>query len=343
MQIKDLRERIKQKNVSGPFLFCGEEAYLIRHYTKELRSLLLPDESLAPFCHFVYYGTAVDFGQITSALETPAMMSDVKLIEWHNADFNAMKEKDLQALAEVCRLASEWEGNTLLFVSDETMADLGTEKRPSKLRKALFDMMDVVVFDKSTDAQLVSWLGRHFEAEGVSFAPSLPQAMLARVGHSMELLAMETDKLICYAKENGIALLTEKELSFVTVSTVESDAFSLSNAILNRDTASALRHLGEMKRNRVDPILLVGQIGRLYGDMLTVALLAEEGMTPKEIAKKCAMHEYKAGLYHTAAKKCGVATLKRALSLCQEADSALKSGASSYVGIEALIAAFSKG
>lgn len=343
MQIKDLRERIKQGNASGPFLFCGEESYLIRHYTKELRSLLVPDEALAPFCHFIYYGTAVDFGQIIGALETPVMMSDVKLIEWHNADFNAMKEKDLQALAEACRLAREWEGNTLLFVSDETMVDLGTEKRPSKLRKVLSDMLDVVVFEKSTDAQLASWLARHFEAEGVSFAPTLPHAMLARVGHSMELLAMETDKLICYAKANGLSHLTEKELSFVTVSTVESDAFSLSNAILNRDTASALRYLGEMKRNRVDPILLVGQIGRLYGDMLTVALLAEEGMTPKEIAKKCGMHEYKAGLYHTAAKKCGVASLKRALSLCQEADSTLKSGNASYVGIEALIAAFSKG
>ena len=342
MQIKDLREKIKQNAIFGPFLFCGEESYLIRHYTKELRSLLIPDEALAPFSHFVYYGAAVDFGQIADALQTPTMMSDSKLIEWHNADFNAMKEKDLEALEEVCRMAKDWEGNTLLFVSDDSLVDVGTEKRPSKLRRRLSDALSLLVFEKSTDAQLTSWLARHFEAEGVGFAPSLPQAMLSRIGHSMELLAMETDKLICFAKANGISVLTEKELAFVTVSTVESDAFSLSNAVLNRDTAAALRFLGEMKKSRVDPILLVGQLGRLYGDMLTVALLAEEGMTPKEIAKKCGMHEYKAGLYHTAAKKCGISALKRALSLCQDADRTLKNGVSSYVGIEALIAAFAR-
>lgn len=342
MQIKDLRERIKQQALFGAFLLCGEEAYLVRHYTKEIRASLIPDEALAPFCHFIYHGAAVDFGQIADALQTPSMMCDTKLIEWHNADFNAMKEKDLEALEEVCRMAKEWEGNTLLFVSGEDLLDLGTEKRPSKLRKRLSDCLELTVFEKSTDAQLVSWLGRHFAAEGIAFAPTLPQAMLARVGHSMELLAMETDKLICYAKANGIDTLTERELAFVTVSTVESDAFSLSNAILNRDSAAALRHLGEMKRNRVDPILIVGQLGRLYGDMLTVALLAEEGMTPKEIAKKCGMHEYKAGLYHTAAKKCGKDALRRALLLCQDADRTLKGGASSYIGIESLIAAFSR-
>ncbi|MBP3437687.1 MAG: DNA polymerase III subunit delta [Clostridia bacterium] len=342
MNIKELKERIKKGQLTGAFLFGGEEEYLIRHYTKEIENALIPDKDLAPFAHYVYHGAAVDFGRIADTLQTPSMMTESKLVVWHNADFNAMKDKDFEALEEVCRLACEWEGNTLLFISASSLLDLGTEKRPTKLRRTLSELCNIVLFEKSTDAQLSAWLARHFEAEGVAFAPSLPQDMIARVGHSMELLALEVDKLICYAKATGISPITRKELEFVTVSTVESDAFSLSNAILNCDTVAAFRYLGEMKRQRTDPILLLGQIAKLYGDMLTVALLAESGMLQREIAKKCNMHEYKAGLYYTAAKKSGAGAIKRALLLCQEADRTLKTGTSSYIGIERLIAAFAK-
>ena len=140
------------------------------------------------------------------------------------------------------------------------------------------------------------------------------------------------------AKANGISPVGERELAYVCIRTVESDAFSLTNALLDGKMEDAYRYLGDMKQRRVDPISVLGQVSKLYADLLSVALLADEGMGEKEIAKSLGMHEYRAGLYFRSAKRMGVSGVEERLALCTRIDAALKSGSSSYRGLEQLIA-----
>lgn len=337
MQIKELRDRLKTGNTDGVYLFAGEEDYLKRHYLTSLRQSIVPDETAAAFSHFVFEGASVDFATLRDILLTPCMLTEKKLCEWHIADFEAMKEKELAALEELCKTAGECPGNTVVFIATPDGFDPGTERKPTKLHKRLSLCMQVVVFERSTDAQLESWIGRHFSAAGISFPPSLPEAMLLRVGHSMDILASEIEKTVLYAKAHELPQVDEKVLSFVTVSTVESDAFSLSNAILDGRTEEAFRFLGDMKRRKVEPVLILGQLARLYGDMLTVALLAKDNLSAADISRKLGMHAYKTGLYLKSGKRFGIPALRRALSLCSEIDRAMKNGAASYLGLEKLI------
>lgn len=337
MLIKELRDRLKTGNTDGVYLFCGEEDYLKRHYLSLLRQSIVPDETAAAFSHFVYEGATVDFALLEDALLTPCMMAERKLCEWHMADFDAMKEKELTALEGLCQTATDSPGNTLVFIATPEGFDPGTERKPTKLYQKLCGMMQVVVFEKSTDAQLESWIGRHFSAEGISFSSTLPEAMLLRIGHSMDILASEMQKMIFYAKAHHLTTLCEKELALVTVSTVESDAFSLSNAILDGRTEDAFRYLGDMKRRKVEPVLILGQLSRLYGDMLTVALLARDHLSAADISHKTGIHAYKVGLYLKSGRRVGIPALRRALVFCSETDSAMKNGAASYLGLEKLI------
>ena len=48
-------------------------------------------------------------------------------------------------------------------------------------------------------------------------------------------------------------------------------------------------YLGDIKRRRVDPLSVLGQVAKLYADLLSVALLIEEGSGEKEIAKTLGM------------------------------------------------------
>lgn len=338
MQANELKERIKKGNIGGVYLFAGEEDYLKRYYLGELRKRIVADETLAAFNHFSLEGASIDFAAISDAVRTPGMMSDEKLIEWHLADFDGMKEKDLAALETLCAEIKEYPENTVVFVATPEGFDAGTDRRPSKLAKRLAASLDIVLFPLSTDAQLAAWISRHFSAEGVGITPSLPSSMIVRVGHNMSILASEIEKLVLYAKANALSAVSEKEMDFVCVKTVESDAFSLSNALLDGKREDAYRYLGDMKRRRVDPIVILSQISRLYGDMLAVAYLSEEGKTPKEVAAELKMHEYKAGLYVKAAKKNGTSAIEYCLSLCADLDAALKNGNASYVGLERLIA-----
>ncbi len=338
MTQNELKEKIKNGALDGAFLFCGEEDYLKRHYIGELRRRLVPDEGLAPFVHFVFDGAEIDADAVLSAVRTPTMFGDGKLIEWHNADFEGMKESALKAFEALCEEIGEESGNTVVFTAAEEGLDTGTEKRPSKLITRLKKSLSVVPFYHSADAALLSWIRRHLAARELSYTEALPASLLARVGHDMDTLKNEIEKLSDYAKANGLSAVTEKELSFVCIQTVESDAFSLTNALLDGKMEEAYRYLGDMKRRRVDPISVLAQVAKLYADLLSVALLAEEGSGEKEIAKALGMHEYRAGLYFRSAKRMGAAFIEEKLALCAKTDAQLKSGTASYRGLEQLVA-----
>ncbi len=338
MTVAELKKCLASGAPQGLFLFAGEEDYLKRHYIGEFRRAIITDEGLAPFVHFVFDGAEIDFGALVDAVRTPAMFSDGKLIEWHGAILEGAKEKTLEALKELAEAVKENEGTALVITVTPEGLDVGTDRRPTKLFESLGGMMHAVAFFRSGDRELCGWIGRHFAAEGVRYTDGLPMALIERVGHSMEILASEIEKLVCFAKANGLEGVGEGEIEKVCVRTVESDAFSFTNALLDGKTEEAYRFLFDMERRKVDPILALGQVARLYGDMLSVALLAEEGMTATEAAKRLRMHEYKAGLYLRAAKKCGIPTLERNLALCAEIDAAMKSGTASYVGLQRLVA-----
>ena len=334
----ELKDLIKRGTVDGVFLFCGEENYLKRYYLGELRRLLVPDEGMSPFVHFVFDGAEIDTGALLDTARTPTMFGDGKLIEWHNADLDGMKESALKALEAFCEEMKEEQGSTVVITAAAEGLDTGSERRPSKLFTRLSKAMNAVPFYHSTDAALQSWIRRHFAAEGVAHTESLPALLLARVGHDMDVLSAEIDKLSCYAKANGLSELTERELAFVSIRTVESDAFSLTSALLDGKIEDAYRFLGDMKRRRVDPIAALGQVAKLYADLLSVACLAEEGKNEKEIAKILGMHEYRAGIYFRSAKRMGSAAAEAKLQKCVEIDADLKRGVASYRGLEQLIA-----
>ena len=338
MTQNEFKERIGAGKLDGVFLFCGEEDYLKRHYLGELRRRLVPDEGLAPFVHFVYDGAEIDTKTLLDVVRTPSMFGNAKLIEWHGADLDGMKESAIKALEAFCEEIAEEQGCTLVITATQEGLDIGTEKRPSKLFTRLGKVLFTVAFHRSSDSALTSWIRRHFAAEGLAFAEGLPAAMLARVGHDMDTLANEIEKLASYCKANGISTVTERELAFVCIRTVESDAFSLTNALLDGKIEDAYRYLGDMKHRRVDPILVLGQVAKLYADLLSVALLAEEGKGEKEIAKMLGMHEYKAGLYFRTARRMGALRVEEKLALCTRIDASLKSGTASYRGLEQLVA-----
>ena len=339
MTVAELKQKIKSGDTCGAFLFAGEEDYLKRHYLGEFRRAIITDEGLAPFMHYVFDGPEVDFAALSDAVRTPSMFADGKLIEWHGALFEGVKEKTLDALRSLAEEVRQSGDTTLIFLTTAEGLDVGTDaNRPSKRCAALSSAVSTVAFFRSGDRELCGWIARHFSAAGVVHTPALPSALLGRVGHDMSVLSSEIDKLTAVAKARGLSAVTEKEMEEVCVRTVESDAFSFTNALLDGKTEEAYRYLFDMERRRVDPILALGQVARLYGDLLSVALLAEEGLTPDAIAKKLRMHEYKTKLYFRAATKSGVATLEKTLALCAEIDAAMKSGSPSYTGLQRLVA-----
>ena len=340
MELNDYKSRLKSGALGGCYLFTGEEDYLVRHYLGELCSAAGGDPSLATFNRISFDGAEVDIAALTDAVKAPPMFEDYKLIIWQNASFVKMKESDLDALEELCTLVEECGYAVLAFTSPDGEVDLGSGKRESKFARRFGKRMAILRFDRSTDAQLLSWLKKHFDREGIGADADTLRALIFRSGHSMSVLKGEVDKLSAYAKARGITALTAAHINEVASSTPESDTFAFSNAVTDRNRRAALLALDEMKLRRVEPVVIMAMMARTLSELSAVSAMMEDGMGKADIAAKTGLNPFRVGLYMSGAKKYkgGASAVLTELS---RVDAASKfGGVSGYTAIELFICRF---
>ncbi len=338
MDLTKFKSDLKSGNLSGIYIFAGEENYLIRYYLKELRNTLASDEAFAVFNNPVFDGDDVDFSAIAEAVKSPPMMSDFKLIEWRHADFTRMTESENEALLDLISLCEEYSYSIVAFTADEEGLDFGTQKKPSAFIKKFSDKLNILRFEKSTEKQLYAWLKKHFDSQGVKVGLDTVTALVFRSGRSMDVLAGEVDKLCALALGRGRDYVTVDDVNEVASSTPECDTFALSNAILERNKQKAYLALEEMKLRRVDPTIIMGMIAKTFDDLSAVAHLLDEGLGVGGINEILKMNEYKLKIYLAAAKRYGAQRLSEILSVLAEVDAGSKyGGVTGYTAIELFV------
>lgn len=339
MTQSDLKAAIAAKKC-GVYIFCGEENYLRRYYLGAFRKAILEDDALSAFNHIRFDAETADFGTLREALATPPVMADKKLVEWHLCHLDRWKDKELEEMRGLVETIKEYPYTVLVFSVEPEDFDYGNyPKKPSKLYTELNKICNICIFERSGDTALAAWIERHFAHSGINVTPAFCRETVAYCGHDMEVLSGEIEKIVCYIKANGGTEATSAVLHLVATPAVESDAFALSNALLDGDGKAAFRALSDMKRRRVEPTFLLGSVARIYADLLLVAQLSAEGYDKTAVAGKMKIHEYKAGLYMRAAAKKKTEALRATLAACRRIDAQAKSGgATGYGPIERLIA-----
>jgi len=336
MELNDFKAKLKSGSLGGCYVFCGEEDYLKRYYLGELLKAAEPDETMAVFNHLSFDGAEVDVSALLEAVKAPPMMSDYKIVEWKYPALDKMKDSQLDAF-EQCLDIMDGDGYTVMtfFVAD---GELATGKRAGKFTKRFGERVNILRLDKSTDTQLLSWLKRHFDAKGIGASEDTLKALLFRSGHSMSTLNQEVEKLTALALARGLGVITESEVNEAASTTAESDTFALSNAILDKNKKAAYLALSEMKSRRVDPIIITAMMARTYSDLVTVAMLMEDGMGAQDIAQALKMNPYKLKIYMQAAKKYTLERARKILAELSRMDTASKyGGITGYAGIELFV------
>ena len=339
MELNDFKALLKSDAVAGTYVFSGEEDYLKRYYLGELRKRTVTDETFATFNHAVYDGEEIDFSAIRDDIMSPPMFEPYKLIEWRYPDFEGMKESELAELEKVLDLVASTDYAVLAFLVSEGDIDLGTPKKESKFVKRFGSKMNILNFDKSTDAQLLSWLKRHFDAEGVEVTKAVLDALIFRAGHSMTVLHNELTKLCMLAKARGLSEITAQDVELAASSTPECDTFALSNAILERNKKGAFLALEEMKSRRLDPIMILGMMAKTYTDIANVVMMLKDGTNSADIQSTTKMNPYKLKLYIAAAKRYTPEKANAILTELARVDTGAKyGGVTGYTTIEMFVA-----
>jgi len=340
----EFRTALKQ-GVTGGFLFWGEEDYLKRHYLTQLRRTVLSDcppglEDFNCIRLTLEDGNMEDF---SAALATPPMMSPVKFVEVTPPSMNAWREKERKAFLSILEQLPQLPDTVVAILAPRGTLDVGTPKKPTAFFKALSALVTPVEFPLQSGARLRRWVQRHFDDAALSITEENIGVLLARCAPDMTALSAEIDKVICYAKANGLSEVDGDVIASVTSPGLREDAFALANAVLAGDRTDALAALDVYRKRREEPIVVLGALSRVVSDLLTVAVMAEEGMEKSDVARAMKMHEYKAQLYLRAAENFGVPRLRAALTRCCETDLLMKSASMDYIPLERFICTLPRG
>ncbi|MCQ2413535.1 MAG: DNA polymerase III subunit delta [Clostridia bacterium] len=336
MEPSELKARME--NPEGWYLFAGEEEFLKRYYLSELKKAIVKDEYTAPFNYTVFDGPEIDVSALTEAIAAPPMMSDYKLVVWKYADFEKMKESAKKAFDDFCLLKKEYPYTVLVFLVTEDGFGVGNlPKRPSKLYSKYAKVFDVVVCRRSTDAQLLSWLKRHFDAEGVSASATALNALLFRAGHDMDVLLGEVEKLAAFVKANGRREVTKEDVELVASSTLECDTFALSNALQSGDKRKVFFALEELRNEKTEPTVILGMLTKVYTEMLFISYMLEEGKNSADISAALGVPDWKIQKEIPAVKKLGAGKLSCAVAALSDIDTVMKSGSASFTPIETFL------
>jgi DNA polymerase III delta subunit len=249
-----------------------------------------------------------------------------------------MKESDLTELEKLVDLVRSTDYAVLAFLVSDGDVDLGTPKKESKFVKRFGKNMNILNFARSTDAQLLSWLKRHFDAEGISVTADVLNTLIFRVGHSMTVLNNEVIKLCMLAKAREKSSISVEDVREVSASTPECDTFALSNAIMERDKKLAFLALEEMKSRRLDPIMILGMMVKSYTDIASVVMMLADGTSSTDIQTATKMNPYRLKLYLAAAKRYTPEKINAILTELARVDTGAKyGGVSGYTAIELFI------
>lgn len=330
-----LDEKIKT-DPAGAYLFFGEEEYLKAHSLTVMRKALVPDPELAVFSHIKIGGGNLDaLADEINALPMFGLSGGTKLIEVRDIDFNKISKSDLDRL---CELLSDVGDNAVVIYTLPSEFPAGTAKRPSAQLTAILKAADAVNFERQTPARLASWLARHFASHGCYADPDTCSFIVDYCTPDMFILSSEVEKLCAYAKKHGSSVVDIETVRAVSSPSKEFGSFDLSNHLLAGNFTGLFAVVEDMKRQKEKPENILSQISRLWGEILTVRALADDGMTKAEISAALKMSEYPVSLRLKAASMYSPEKLERIVKKCAEADRDIKSSPiNKYYVIEELI------
>ena len=333
------RKQLKN-GLSGGYLFFGDEDYLKAFSVKSARETVCTERDFEIFNDIRIDALDYSAQALLDALMPFPMMSEQKIVTVNGICPDAMKPSEIDDLCDALEALSEYDYNVLIISVPSGAIDEGNlPKRPSALLTRLSKYLTPVRFEAVSPSRLVSWVRKHFAHYGIGASDEVCSFMIDYCGASMFTLASETAKLAYYAAWNGKNTVAEEDVRYVSIAEINADSFALANSILEGKYDSALDALSVMKFRRVEPVMILSEVSRVICNLTAVKSMLSEGRAPSEIAASLKMNEYKVKIYAASAAGKSEKKLKRAITLCSEADLALKLSPQGYAAIERLVCA----
>lgn len=303
--IAELKSRLKNGNISGSYLFFGEEEYLKQYYVNDMmrfcgdrklnvRTFYSDDFSLSDFtnaCRTTASGEASLFDEPADAGGAAETCRLIRLCGvpfdelLGNGDLTGADEKYLLSLIE-----DPDEGVIIVFVLYPGSEDL----LKTGFYKKIAERSLCVLFRHEANGSnmLLSWILRHFSRAGITADRHVISYFNNYVGNDMTTLKNEIDNCIRYLQYEGRDALTVADVDFICKKSLSAQVFDISAKALEGDYAASLAAYHKIRADGEKDLLIYGVLAKAVYDLCTVERLSAAGLPFAEIVKISKIHEY---------------------------------------------------
>lgn len=314
--LQQLKEEIKQGEPGRLYFFYGEEVFLLQHYLKQLRKIVI-DPLTESFNFHKLTAENFDLRTFADCVENLPMMAERTMVVVDEIDIFKMNEGDRERITEILSDIPEY--CTVVFTYETT--PFKPDKRIKKLWETASRCGAFVEFQKQSQRDLVAWIGRHFAAANKRITPDLCVYLMDITGGTMTVLSGEISKICAYS---GADEIKKADIDAVVEPVLDAVVFQMTDLMSNGEYGAALLKLQQLLKMQEEPIGILAIIGSHFRKLSLAKTLLDNGKTSVDLMKLTGLSDYPARKTMSAAGRFSTKFYKRAAELVLECDVQLK-------------------
>lgn len=314
--LQELKNHIKAKAPGRLYFFHGEETFLLNHYLTQLRKILL-DPLTEAFNDHRWNNENFDIRGFEESVENFPMMAESTLVQVDDVDIFKLPEDERSAMARI--LSDIPEHCTIVFTY------FTVQWKPDKRQKKLYESVNenglTVEFAKQDQRDLITWITRHFAAQGKRIAPRLCAYLIEITDGTMTSLSGEISKICAYS---GADEICREDIDAVTEPVMDAVVFQMTDLLGEGRYDQALLKLQQLMKMQQEPLAVLGAIGAHFRRIGCARVLLDNGKTATELQRLCGIPDYPARKTMDAARRFRQEFCRKASELILQTDYAMK-------------------
>lgn len=309
IDMKKLRDDIKNQTFERVYLLYGDEDFLKRSYKKRLKDAICKEDTM----NILEVSDKVpDLSELKAFTDTMPFFSDYRVCILENTGLfkSASEGYDswIQSLPETA---------CVLFVERET------DKR-NRLYKAVVSRGYAVEMSHPDEKSLNSWILQYLKAAGRNIHRDAFDLFLQCITEDMNETKNELDKLIAYTEDTGV--IEKEDVEEVCRIQLKNRIFDLTNHASFREKKKAFDLYYDLIALRESPMRILILLQRELGRLLSVKQLQAERKNRQECAAVLGVSPYIFDKIRSQSERYKSEQLKKLLDLSLQLEKLVKTG-----------------
>jgi len=318
VSLVSLKTDIENNNIAPVYLCYGEDRYTLAEALKLLKQSFLAEDPSGSNIEY-FNGKEADWHAVLDIANTCSFFAR-KLVLVDEIPFFDSTDSSGDT-SESCDLLLKYIEDPnpmtcLVLVADKANKGRRLYKEISKKGKIL-----EFIYPQSP-AEWISWVRNEAKARGKDIKASTASFLVEWAGHNTGILSQELEKLALYAE--GRKEITVEDIKEVAVPLIETQVFSLVDAIAGSDTRLALQKLTEVLSLEKYHLRVYTMIVRQIRLLLAAKLVRNSGGTVQQFREIAELKPFEATKIFKQAIRFTPERLALALEDCLETELALK-------------------